>query len=669
MTTGTGPLTNPASLFTFDSAFLPNGRLALDIWVKWPSGDTRGVIDAAMEITLDSNDASLASGVPNYTLPAGWTGIVGGSSKIILAMFNSTESAPGSGQQVYVQPVFETTGKHAGEQKLASLVLDVKPLVTDISPIKVVVATFTDSLGFSYPGSGGITAPISLEVNVALPGLQIVPVTGDNAPNELDASVATRAFLFGEGGNDTGIKLASGDAFIGGPGTDLARILGEQSSYLVKLASSGLESALRNAIPSSSTGALESGVPLFAISSTTSSSLPILVQAESLQFGAAPTSIHPLRLLNTSGPAKFVDANDPQAFANIGLALAAAAAGDTVVVSPAHREFNAAVLEVRVNDVRVLLLNPDAEPLTFRLAESATVTRFTLLGNGPANVVGNSHANLLVGNDASNLIDGMGANDTVIGGGGDDEVYGGAGADWLDGGEGWDTVSGGSGNDVLLAVDGGHSDGTFAQREAWQTDVLMGGSGADVLMASGAEQSGGVRMLGGSGADLYRLMSVAGADGNLEPEAQSYRVHIADLSINDGLDLSAFAAGSTLQPDFGASILSGRFSLITTNVLNAPSGDARISLGNLVVQGLSSGAGTGAGGPAPFAPVASASELIVSMVAGEADIFSALNRGDSLQSIPGAASSRSVQELADSVLPVYFSHEQLLSQLVMDLAP
>ena len=177
-------------------------------------------------------------------------------------------------------------------------------------------------------------------------------------------------------------------------------------------------------------------------------------------------------------------------------------------------------------------------------------------------------------------------------------------------------------------------------------------------------------MLGGSGADLYRLMAVVGAEGNQEPEALGYRVHIADLAINDGLDLSAFAAGTTLQPDFSGSVLSGRFSQIS-GVQNGASGDARIGLGNLVVQGLASSDpnGTGALAPAPFAPVTSASELVVSMVAQESDILAAINRGESLQSVPGAAASRSAQELADAVLPVYFSHEQLLNQLVQDLAP
>jgi hypothetical protein len=165
-------------------------------------------------------------------------------------------------------------------------------------------------------------------------------------------------------------------------------------------------------------------------------------------------------------------------------------------------------------------------------------------------------------------------------------------------------------------------------------------------------------------------MAVSGADGNVEPAALSYRVHIADLSINDGLDLSAFAAGSTLQPDFGGSVLSGRFSLIESTP-NSSSGDARISLANLVVQGLAASGGSAGGAlaPAPFAPVTSASELVVSMVAQESDILAALNRGDSLQSVTGAAASRSIQDLADAVLPIYFSHEQLLNQLVQDLAP
>lgn len=678
MSTTVPRLTAPSSIFVLDWSQTASGKFALEVWVKRLEGDTRGVIEAAFEITLDSSDASLSTGAGNYTLPTGWTGLVGGSSTIIVALFNSTESVPGSGQQVFVDPVFEASGKHQGQQKLVSLLLDVKPLVSQVSPIKVVVDTFTDSLGYTYPSSVGGSPTVLPDFALTVPGLSIVK--GDAADNlSLDASGAAQALVFGLAGNDTAINLSAGDAFIGGAGTDTARFPNAQTAYSVKLASSQMEYALgeaiRGALAQSSTAgdagmSIQPGAPLFAVLPAGGVGDPAFVQAEGLQFGSSTSLVNPLRTLNTGTPVKLVDSSDSLAFASIRLALASAAAGDTIIVSHLHDEGSRLSLEVPVNDLRVLLLNPNAELLAFHLKESAAVQRFTLMGNGPADIRGNSYANLLIGNNADNVIDGGAGNDSILGLGGDDQLQGGTGADWLDGGDGWDSLNGGSGNDVLLADEGGtHAVSSDAPR-FHETDVLLGGSGADLLMAAGSYQSASIRMMGGSGADVFRLVSLEGVEGSGEADLQGFRVHIADLSLSDGIDLSAFVGGSAYSPDFSAFTLEGRVSAVNVSSSTALTGDTRVSLDESFVQGLEGPRHDELGRtPAPFAPVATGSALFVSLVAGEAALTDSLERADALQAQGGAPYAGSMQETVDAVSEIYFEHGRLTSQLVFDLLP
>jgi hypothetical protein len=376
-------------------------------------------------------------------------------------------------------------------------------------------------------------------------------------------------------------------------------------------------------------------------------------------------------MLNTGTPVKLVDPSDSLAFASIRLALASAVAGDTIIVSHLHDEGSYLPLEVAVNDLRVLLLNPNAGALRFHLKEDAKVERFTLMGDGPAGIRGNGYANLLIGNNADNDIDGGAGNDTVLGVGGDDQLQGGSGADWLEGGDGWDSVSGGSGNDILLADEGGSYAVSSDAPKAHETDVLLGGSGADLLMAAGSSRTTGVRMMGGSGADVFRLMSLEGVEGSEEADLQGFRVHVADLSLSDGIDLSAFVGGSAYVPDFSAFSLAGRVTAVKVSASStALTGDTRVSLNELFVQGLEGPVNNEVGRtPAPFAPVASGSALFVSLVAGEAELTAALQRSDVLQAKAGAPYSSNMQETVDVVSPIYFEHGRLLSQLELDLSP
>lgn len=589
-------LNDPASVFLLDWAQTDTGRLALEIWIKPLNGAFRAAIDAAFTITLDANDAMLSSGAGAYVLPRGWTGLVGGTSKIIAVMFNSTESTSVPGQQVYVDPVVESSGAHSGMQKLVTLALDVKPLVAQVSPIQVNVEYFTDALNYSYkagdPGFAG-TLP---EFSIAVPALAKVTGT-DGADPALDASFAARALVVGLAGDDTAINLTAGDTFIGGPGFDTARLPNASSTYTAKLASS----AMTGAIAQLAGADFQAGFPVFAIQSSGVSD-PVFVQAEALQFGSSTTSVNPLRLLNTGTPIKLVSASDATAFKSVKLALAAASAGDTVIVSPNHQEPDSAPITVAVNDVRVLLINANAAPLVFRLAESAAVSRFTLLGDGLADVYGNSFPNIIIGNDASNLLDGGAGNDTVIGGGGDDMLSGGTGNDWLDGGAGADTASGGSGDDVLLAS----SDSASVPADQTGEDLLIGGSGADLLIAAASVQPLSVRMMGGSGTDVFRLVSLEGADGGaVALDALGVRMHIADLSASDGIDLSALLAANAGQAGYRSFTLANRVA--------SERGDARISLSDAVIQGLQGPVQeSGVRAAAPLTPVATSSLLSVS---------------------------------------------------------
>jgi Ca2+-binding RTX toxin-like protein len=670
----TAALSTPSSIFELDWVQVAAGQISLEVWVKRLSEDTRGVIDAAIKITLDPNDAVLAAGPTNYTLPAGWTGLVGGASTIIAVLFNSTESPSGSGQQIYVDPLFETSGEHSGKQKLVSVTLDLKPLVTSLSPIQVVVETFTDSLGFTYSRPAGGNPPAvldSLVIDLSNDLSNLVVVKGTSGDDtSLDAVVDMRAAVFGEAGNDTAVNLSAGDVFIGGAGFDVARLPGMQSSYSVQFASSHLQESVALAIagavaeeggqPYPAVG-LEPGTPLFAITANGSpASLPILIQAEALQFGASTSSVNPLGLLNTGTPIKIVGGADDQVFSSIRLALESASAGDTIVVSPNHVEQFGGPIDVTVDDVRVLLLNSEAPAVVFQLVESESVIRFTLLGNGKADVLGNSGNNVLIGNGAGNVIHGHGGNDTLLGGSGDDALYGGAGSDWLDGGDGWDTATGGSGNDILLADQGGYSLESQQVSAAGQADVLLGGSGSDLLIAAGSFEPSSVRMMGGSGADVFRLLTLEGVDGTANSEAQHFRAHIADLGMNDGLDLSAFAGGSVTQPSYSAFTLDGRIAPVPPVLLTeAPTGDLRLALDDLVLGGVQGPADSAQQRtPAPFVPVASGSEVKLSMVASESELLAATQR---------ASGAQSSQALVDALAPIYFAHELLISQMVLDL--
>jgi hypothetical protein len=95
---------------------------------------------------------------------------------------------------------------------------------------------------------------------------------------------------------------------------------------------------------------------------------------------------------------------------------------------------------------------------------------------------------------------------------------------------------------MLLADAGGLFDSVNG---ASGSDLLSGGSGNDLLIVA-TDDGSRVQMLGGSGRDLFRVMSLddgLGDDGRVRPANEqsplSLDAFIADLTAGDGIDLSA----------------------------------------------------------------------------------------------------------------------------------
>jgi len=749
-------LTAPSSIFSVRPGSSLSGKPTLDIWVVAPAGGQfRGVIEAAIEITLDPKDATFDN--LDLKLAANWTSLGGGGVsatdgqyRVIAALFNSTEvfateriaatasvnetqrlsmpswfttgsftlSLKNGGPEVWTQPipagataatvqeslnaalgagsvsVVSVTGSTAaydvtfggslakvdvdelsiqlyvapvlqnGQQLLGSFALTPTTGTTAIFPIEVFIDEFTDAAGHTY--SDGY----KLVDNYALPLDQytrVIATSGLDAANELSAVLISKALVLGLGGDDKATGLAAGDAFVGGDGTDTAQ-MADAGPFTVKLVAPSLANYLRAVAEGSAAEVGFSGVAsepmqsMYAIQK--SGGAPVYVEAELLQIGTA-VPVDPARMLNGATGVKLVGGSDPNAFASIQEAVSAAAAGDLIVVAPDHFEADSERIEVAVNNLRVLLQNTHTDPIDFVLAESTSVRDFSLIGPGNGNIFGNSQANVLIGNLAENLIHGGGGSDTISGGDGDDLVIGGSGNDLLAGDEGWDTVMGGSGSDVLIEIEGGVV-GTDAYSAAEDVDLLDGGSGADLLLAGGDDTLHDVRMVGGSGADVFRLFSANGIDSPSNPSPQAFRAFIGDLTSSDGIDLSALRRSSTgVEPLGDIATLTETFS----------SGDYSLSIGGLFVQGLQAPAPSGST-TRPVAPVdslAAGSLLGVSVpgsssaAAVEAVVKAAITRAGTLAQDSGAPYSRSTQQIADSLVALSDSHDVLLDTLYYGL--
>lgn len=416
----------------------------------------------------------------------------------------------------------------------------------DLSPSGKSVLFVTNEVSltvtaFEYQGIEPIVGTADDDVLIGTPG------------DDLFSGDAGDDVLIGLDGDDHAVELSEGDIFIGGLGQDLAHFDGPSAHYRVILATPGQRAAVQSVVDGMGDGVamsvLDQG-PLYAVTSRLPGrSGTVFVQAEQLQFGDAdPVDPSSLVLNVGAGGA-----------ASLATAVAAAQPGDTIVVAAGHVERGAVVID---RDDLTLVLEGSGPALQLVLAEASSgesstaamtsalslstsasgVTRLTLMGHRDADVTGNSLDNVIIGNDGHNHIDGKGGNDTLIGQGGDDELRGGAGDDWLDGNEGWDRLFGGSGNDRLLADAGGDEDPIDGDRAA---DVMSGGSGNDLLIVA-TDNGTQVQMLGGSGRDLFRFMSLDdGRDdkGELLPATElsplDVAAFIADLTAADGIDFSA----------------------------------------------------------------------------------------------------------------------------------
>ena len=758
-------LTAPSSIFSVRPGRSISGKPSIDIWVVAPAGaEFRGVISAAIEITLDPNDASFEA--VDFKYPLHWTGLAGGSVsvsdgqyRIIGALFNSTEislserragaatvneiqrltmpswftagsftlsytvggkeiftdpiaagAAPAVLQeklnlalgqtgsvtvvsatvsqaaaayditfggvlqntnvaelsaQLYVDPVLQN-----GQQLLASFALTPSQGALAIHPIRVYIDEFEDALKLTYKQGytlvDGYALPLDAYTRVVAPTDQL------SAANELNGNSDANELLLGFGGNDTGSGLGAGDFFVGGEGVDTAKTP-DSGPYSVKLVSPQLTQSLQASAQSAAADLL--GVagyplhpmqPIYALSKAGGE--PIFVEAEFVQIGSS-AAVDPARLLNGGVGVKLVGGADPSAFQSVKAAVAAASAGDLIVVAPDHFEPDDPVVTVAVNNLRVVLQNTHADPLDFVLADVAAVRDFALIGAGSGNIFGNSQPNVLIGNFADNSIFGGGGDDVIVGGDGDDLIHGGAGNDLLSGDDGWDTVLGGSGDDILVAGGGGGaSPESSSIPDPSNVDLVDGGSGQDLLLLGGSDALSEIRAIGGSGVDVFRLVNGNGYDVPINPEPQGYRAFIGDLSSEDGIDLSAIRKNSA-----GSELL-GDISSLPSTSKPFSAGDLGLNLGSLYVQGLQAPAASGATRPAaPVDSVMTGSILgaafpgVTTASAAEAAFKLAIAQAATLSEITAAPYSKSTQQIIDSLPPAIQAYDALLESLYYGL--
>jgi len=195
-------------------------------------------------------------------------------------------------------------------------------------------------------------------------------------------------------------------------------------------------------------------------------------------------------------------------------------------------------------------------------------------GSGEDAIFGGSGNDYLFGDDGRDVIQGGEGDDDVFGGagndalfgdGGNDRIHGGSGNDTIKAGAGADTVFAGAGDDIVVAeandgddsYHGGEADGdggndtldmsgigadivadlgtgfmgrgqAFSLQTGndtiWGFENIVTGSGADTITASGAVNV----MDGGAGADIFRFLSGADADGDT----------ILGFAVGDRIDLS-----------------------------------------------------------------------------------------------------------------------------------
>ncbi|MBM7066357.1 ExeM/NucH family extracellular endonuclease [Actibacterium sp. 188UL27-1] len=224
-------------------------------------------------------------------------------------------------------------------------------------------------------------------------------------------------------------------------------------------------------------------------------------------------------------------------FADFGAALAAAGAGQAIVVNAPDQIAGLGTVGVDHDNLTVVA----DTPFFARFFLDGAARTFTLDGTSNAQVRGTNAADTITGSAGNNVIrtrkgddvlDGREGNDVLAAGMGNDQLFGGAGLDDLRGGKGNDLLVGGAGKDRL---DGGAGN-----------DLLDGGAGNDALFGRG-------------GADTFLFAAEYDRDviADFRNDVDTIALDAglwdnADLSVQAVLDQFATRTGRTMvEFDFG----------------------------------------------------------------------------------------------------------------------
>lgn len=262
-------------------------------------------------------------------------------------------------------------------------------------------------------------------------------------------------------------------------------------------------------------------------------------------------------------------------FATITEAVAAASAGDTVLIADGDYAAEASV-NVTVDDL-TFSAGAGATGIELNLAEGGVeepagpelgvVTTVTLTGDADIDVLGNENANVITGNDGANYLrggvppiviesfetaaDAVTDDDTLIGAGGNDTLDGGVGDDQMEGGTGDDLYLVDSALDVVVELDGEGTDtvettlGTYALGDNVEHATFTGtgsyrldGTTVDNILIGGDDggrlngKNGNDTIIGGDGEDV--LIASKGDDSLDGGEADdTFNIRTTGDVIND----------------------------------------------------------------------------------------------------------------------------------------
>lgn len=229
----------------------------------------------------------------------------------------------------------------------------------------------------------------------------------------------------------------------------------------------------------------------------------------------------------------------PGTYPSIQNAIDSATAGDSIRIAAGYAGDPGAI--VTVND---LVFSAPSTVINIVLNVMAGVTKVSLAGDAPIQIVGNSEDNEFVGNAGANTFFSGGGNDVLDGGKGNDTFV-------LNGGGG--TVDGGRDNDTVQSNDLG----TYSLTHVETLDVNSLGS----VYASAAQLASFATITdSASAADTTITLRLTGAGGkvNLLPAvAGAHAVEVFANDVTGGVTVIATARNDTLLGSAFDDILSG----------------------------------------------------------------------------------------------------------------